>query len=167
MRPFLLGLLFAASAFAQSAVFPGAVVTDSQLSVATNNVQTLLAANVTATATTFNVVTATGFAVNQIATIDQENVWICGVVGLTISVGRSSCPNVDGRGFDGSASVAHSSAGANCNTGTAKGCVSEFVVAWQHNAQSKEIEAIEAAIPCWRRQDSSLRRSRRGAQARR
>ena len=146
MRPFILGLLFTASAFAQSAVFPGAVVTDSQLGIATNNVQTLLAANVSATATTFNVVTATGFAVNQIATIDQENVWICGVVGLTISVGRSSCPNVDGRGFDGSAAVAHSSAGANCNFGTSKGCVSEFVVAWLNNAKNKEIEAIEANL---------------------
>ncbi len=147
MRPFILGLLFTASALAQSAVFPGAVVTDSQLSVATNNVQTLLAATLAATATTFNVVTATGFAINQVATIDQENVWICSVVGLTISVGRSSCPNVDGRGFDGSAAVAHSAAGANCNVGTSKGCVSEFVVAWQHNAQSKEIEAIEGAVP--------------------
>jgi len=138
-----LSLLFALSSFAQTAVFPQAVATDAQLGIATNNIQTLLSGSITSTATSFGVVSATGMAANQIATIDSENVWICGVSGLTVSVGRSACPNVDGRGFDGSAAVSHSANGANCSFGTASGCVSEFVVAWNHNAPAKEIEALE------------------------
>ncbi len=146
MKPLALFLL-AASCCAQTAIFPGGVVTDAQLGTASNNVQTLISQSMGSTDTTLKVLSAVGIAANQIATIDAENVWVCGVAGQTVSVGRSSCPNVDGRGFDGTSAVAHSAVAANCYFGTSSGCVTEFVTAWHNNAKNKEIEAIEGATP--------------------
>lgn len=121
---------------AQTATFPSAIVTDNQLRVAANNVQTTLTFPITTSSTTFLVANATGIAANSVATIDNEKVAVCGVAGTTISIGKSSCPNLDGRGFDSTTTAIHASGAA----------VYLNIDAWFHNSMSAEVKAIETAL---------------------
>lgn len=140
--------LIAVSAFAQHAVFPGAVVTDNQLGLAVNVTRAQLANSVGVTDTTFYVTNsscvkdgyaascASAFAANMFLVLDNEAVQVCGVVPGAVStalqLGHASCPNIDGRGFDNTVIAAHRAA-----------IISSISIAWNHNAQNKEIEAIE------------------------
>jgi hypothetical protein len=136
MRRCVLFLCAVVAASGQSASFPSSVVTDNQLRVAANNVQTTLSFPMLSSDTSASVVNATGIAANSIATIDNEKVAICNVVGNVLSIGKSSCPNVDGRGFDSTSAAGHAS-GAQ---------VSLNIDAWHHNAMKAEVEAIESAL---------------------
>ena len=128
--------LFVSSAFAQTAVYPSAIAGDSQLRVATNLVQSTLTAPISATDTSLTVLAGTGFVPNGLITVDSEVMAVCAVSGTSITVGKSTCPNVDGRAFDGSSATAHA--------GGAK--VGVFVNAWYHNSLSQEVKAIETAL---------------------
>jgi hypothetical protein len=80
------------------------------------------------------------FLPNMLATIDSgssvEIVSICAVSGNILSIGVSSCPNIDGRGFDGTTAVAHSIGKP----------VAVYATAWHINSLRKEVEAIETAL---------------------
>ena len=81
----------------QKGVFPGASVTDARLGTSADNVRTILTQSMLVTDSTFRVLSTAGIAANQIAMVDSENVFICAVDGQRVSVGRSSCLNIDGR----------------------------------------------------------------------
>lgn len=136
----IFGLLLAGAAFAQTPIYPGGVATDANLGVARNNVQTTITSSMTPTSTSFTVYSATGIVVNQMLSIGKssprEIVWVCGVSGNTIQVGRSTCPNVDGRGVDSSTAVQHLSGEP------AQGMIN----AWYFNALSAEVKSIEANV---------------------
>ena len=102
----------------------------------TDRAQSTLSASMTSGATSFTVVSAAKFAANQILTIDSEQIKVCSVVGTTVNVGHSSCPNIDGRGFAGTSAASH----ANATT------VSNFVTAYSFKALREEVKAIETAL---------------------
>ena len=132
-------LLFAGVAAAQNTpVFPSRAVTNGDLFVATNNfATTLLTGIATATATSATVASATGLAVPAIVTIDTEIFAVCRVTGNTLTFGKSSCPNADGRGYDGSVAVNH----------LAGRPVEARVVAGLHNQAAAEVIALENSTP--------------------
>jgi hypothetical protein len=130
-------LLLAAGAYGQTAAFPAAVVTDGQLRVAANQASApTINLPMGSTDTSVTVSNAAGIPINSVVTIDNENLAVCAVAGNVLSFGKSACPNVDGRGFDGSAAAAHG-AGAQAYLN---------VDAWFHNATRVELEAIETAL---------------------
>lgn len=131
-------LLYAAAAAGQTAVFPGAVVTDNQLRKAVNDsaARTTLAASMTNIATSFQVANAAGIVVNSVVTIDSEKMAVCQVAGSVISVGKASCPNIDGRGFDSTSVVAHANGAA----------VRFYIDPWFHNAMAAEMKAVQTLI---------------------
>lgn len=122
----ILILVAGGSLFAQTSSFPGSAVTDSQLKVQVNGIQTSLAGNITSGATSATVVSCSGIAANTLATIDSEIIPVSSCSGTVISFSS--------RGFDGTTAAAHS-------TGA---LVSLFVDAWHHNALRVEVEAIES-----------------------
>lgn len=129
-------LLIAYSAFAQSAVYPSAVAGNGDLTDLGDRRQSTLSASMTSTATSFTVVTGSKFAANMIVSIDSEQIFVCQVSSNTVSVGKSTCPNVDGRGFAGTSNVSHASGAL----------VSDYFVAYQFKAVREEIKAIETAL---------------------
>ena len=134
-------LIFAAGAFAQTAVYPGGVVTDSQLAVAANGISTTLLSSMTVGDTSMSVVSSTGIVPNMLLTIgtavgSKEIVMVCSVVGKTVNIGKVTCPSLNGRGFDNSVITVHA-------TGTP---VQALIDAWHHNAVTAEIKAIEANV---------------------
>jgi hypothetical protein len=130
-------LLFASAlAYAQTARFPGAIATDTDLTSLTDRAQTQLSAPLNSSATSFTVVTGSKFSANMILTIDGEQIKACSVVGNTVNVGHASCPNVDGRGFAGTVAASH-------NTGA---LVSDYFTAYQFKALREEIKSIEGAL---------------------
>ncbi|HLG97147.1 MAG TPA: hypothetical protein VKX49_12615 [Bryobacteraceae bacterium] len=136
MRTLLLALALSATLAAQTAVYPGAVVTDQQLKIAVNNTTTTLNASMLSTDNVIVVQNSTGFVPNMLVTVDTEIIAVCAVAGNLLTVGHSSCPNTDGRGFDGTTAASH----------VAGVTVNGFVDAWHSNAKNKEIEAIETAL---------------------
>jgi hypothetical protein len=124
---------------AQTAVYPGSAVTDAQLGIARNNVKTALVGSITSSSTAITLKSTAGMVANMMLSIGStkpEIVWVCSIAGNVVNVGRASCPNVDGRGFDGAIAVAH----------TNNEPVVNQPVAWDHNAIAKEVEAIEANV---------------------
>jgi hypothetical protein len=133
----LLGIfLVSAAAYAQTASFPTAVASDSQLRVAVNNVGSTITQNIGASDTTVQVLNGVGFAANTVGTIDNEEVAVCAVSGTTLTIGKGACPSTDGRGFDGTAASTHA-AGAAIDINTD---------AWHHNSLKAEVIAIEQAL---------------------
>ncbi|HKB34882.1 MAG TPA: hypothetical protein VKD72_00415, partial [Gemmataceae bacterium] len=115
------------------AIFPGAIVTDEQLKVANNRIQTTLRAPIDASSTILPVQSTAGFVPHAMASIGSEIVAIESVENipsprLIVSDG--------GRGFDGTTAAAHA-------TGAR---VSMLINAWHHNAAAAEIKAIEEAL---------------------
>lgn len=131
-------ILFLASSilFAQTARYPSNVVTDQYIKIAKDRATTTLNASLNSTATSFTVVSGAKFAANIIITIDSEQISVCQVSGGTFTVGHSSCPNVDGRGFGGTAAASHANGAA----------VNAFMTAYNYTAQNVEIKAIETAL---------------------
>ena len=124
----LIALLFAVSAFAQTAQYPGALATDANLKVAVNGVNTLLTATITSATLTTSVSSCAGIVANVLVTIDQEIMPVSGCSGTVISF--------NSRGYDGTTAAAH-------NSGAAIGA---FVDAWHHNSLRVEVEAIESSL---------------------
>jgi hypothetical protein len=133
MRNSWIAALFVVSLSAQTARFPAAIATDRDLTVQKDRGQSTLTGAVTASATSFTVVTGSKFVANQIVTIDNEQILTCSVVGNTVSVGYSACPNVDGRGYAGTTAASHANSSL----------VSGNVVSWNHNAVRAEVLALQ------------------------
>lgn len=128
-----------AALVAQTATFPGAVVTDPQMMVAGNNLNTTLLSPISSSATSATLLSSAGFQQNMLVSFSDshEIAVICQVNGNTISFGyNGSCPSITGRGFDGTTATGH--------IPTAQ--VAGFYVAWHRNVDRVEIEAIENAL---------------------
>ena len=138
MRKLILLLVLSAAVYSQnSPVLPSRTATPNDLMVAVNNGQTTLNTGISATATSLGVASGAGFVAPGVVTIDNEIMAICRVSGNTMTVGHSACPNVDGRGWDGSTAVSHN----------ANRMVAGRVTAGLQNKKAAEIQAIEQAIP--------------------
>lgn len=135
-RRIILFLLVAFSLCAQTARYPGAVATTNDLTDLADRAQTTLSSPMNSTATSFTVVSGSKFSAGMILTIDNEQIKICNVAVGVISVGHSSCPNIDGRAWSSTAAAGH-------NTGA---LVSDYFVAYEFKAAREEIKAIEAAL---------------------
>lgn len=138
MKTFLLCLALVGASFGQnSAKYPNSIVSQADLGIATNLAETTLLLGINSTATTLSVASGAQFRPGSYVSIDNEIVAICGVSGNTLTVGLSSCPNVDGRGLDqangAGAAVAH----------LAGRPVQSRITAWHHNQAAAEILALE------------------------
>ena len=133
-----LAILSALVLCAQTAKFPTAIATDADLLVARDRASsTLSAAIATVTQTSISVANGASLVSNMVVTISgSERVKLCNVVGNTLTVGHTSCPNVDGRGFDGSTASTHG-VGASARA---------QVTAWHHNALRAEVKALAANL---------------------
>lgn len=127
----------------QTAQFPTTVATSNQLKVAGNRIQSTLSTNMTAADTAIVVASGTGFAANMLVSIGSEVISICGVSGNILLVGAStaSCPNVDGRGYDGTSAASHAT--GTCSATNTTGCVSNYNASWYHNALRVEMLAMQ------------------------
>lgn len=128
MRPLILILGAALSAFAQTAVYPGAVTTDSQLKVAVNGLTTLLTSAINTSQTNLTVSACAGFVANVLISIDSEIMPVVSCSGTSMVVSS--------RGYDGTTPSAHA----------AQSQIGAFIDAWHHNAMKAEVEAIETAL---------------------
>jgi hypothetical protein len=135
----LIAFLFTAAAFAQnSPVFPARAVTNADLFVASNDYVTTLTLGINSTATTVTVPSTSGFTAPGIIAIDSEAIAVCSVAsGTTFTVGFSSCPNVDGRGFDNTSAATH----------LALRPVNGRLVPRHHNQIAADLIATESATP--------------------
>lgn len=149
MKTLILSLACLASAFAQTAKYPGAVATNTQLRVAVNasaTPATTLAVAMGPTDLSFQVAAGSAIPINGLATVCSQStaagctaieiVAVCNVVGNVITVGYSACPNIDGRAFDSSTAAFHPLGSA----------VYINMDAWHINATNAEIKAIETAL---------------------
>ncbi len=112
--------------------FPGALATDNNLLVATNNGSTTLAVQITATQTTINLANPNGnitsfFVTPMSISIDGEILFCGSHVGVTYTCTR---------GWDNTIAAAH-------NT---RAKVQGTIIDWHHNQEAAEIKAIEAAL---------------------
>lgn len=113
----LLLLLLSALTLEAQTVYPGAIDSDASLGVARNKVSARLVGAISSSATSLTIAYNTGsnvFLPNMMASFassatsfPSEIVWVCGVSGTTVQLGKSSCPNVDGRGLDNTSAAAH------------------------------------------------------------
>ena len=127
MRPLPL-LFLAASAFAQTAVFPNSAATNSQLKVQVNGVQTSLTSTMNTTTLSATVFSCLGIIPNTLATIDTEILPVNSCFGNAITFAS--------RGFDNSTAANH----------FPPAVVNLYIEAWHHNALRVEVEAIEASL---------------------
>jgi len=112
---------------AQTAKYPTAVVTDADLKIAKNRVQTSLRGGITAAVATVVVASGTGIVPNMLLCIESEIVSVTSLAGTSLTVVR---------GFDGTSATAHS-------TGRP---VSNCVAAWYWAALSAEMKAVQATL---------------------
>lgn len=133
-------LFISIPAFAQTAVYPGAVVTDKQLMVGGNNLTTHLTASINSTANTISVANTTHWTANMLLSFSDNNeiAVVCGVPsGNLFNIGYGgSCPGTGGRGFDGTTATSHANGVV----------VFAYIDAWHHNALRVELEAIEGTL---------------------
>lgn len=111
-----------------SAIWPTAVATDANLSVAVNSLQTTLGSGIGSSDVTIALASTTGFPTAGYVTIDNEVISYTGVSGGNLT----GC----GRGADGTSAATHT-------TGAA---VSATIVAAHHNSLKDEIKAIETTL---------------------
>lgn len=132
--------LMPAIAFAQTASFPGSIVTDQQLMVAVNGISTTLLAAQGSSDTVAVVKSSTGIVPNMlisVGTTSPEIEVVCAVAGNTLTIGRSGvCPSISGRGFDSTSAAAHA----------ANSPVKGNDVAWLPNSVRAEVKAIETSL---------------------
>ena len=124
-----------------TAVFPAAVPTRAQFGVAANQAATTLTVGIGATDTTLNVSSTGGFKAGSFVAIDSEIVRVCAIPdGTHLTIGFSSCPNVDGRGTDtangGGAAASH----------LANAPAQARIVAWPINQAAAEIIATDTKL---------------------
>jgi hypothetical protein len=113
-----------------TAAFPGAIASDANLFIASNDAQSTLNGAITAAATSITVNDNSAFPSYSEVWIDNEAILVCGVSGPTLTVCAS------GRGADGTAQAPH----ANGAT------VTLWVGAIYENADKAEIKAMETAL---------------------
>lgn len=113
-----------------TAVFPGAVATDSDLFVANNVAVTALTSDMTSGDVTINVVSTSLFQVPCIITIDNEYIAVSSKTANTFTVATA------GRGFNGSTAALHLSAAV----------VTNFVNSYYFNQLAAEVKAIETNL---------------------
>lgn len=133
--------LFASALCAQTSPYPGALDTNSTLGVAANRVSTKLSVAMSASDTTIQVASATRIVANVILAIDAtstspEYVWVCSVSGNTLTLGKTACPNADGRGADGTTAAIHASGAT----------VAAYPQAWNFNALASGLKATQNAL---------------------
>lgn len=121
-----------------TAVYPGGVATDKDLPPQVNRFQTTLTADIVGSTTAIPLATTSGLITQTLITIDNEIMMVCQVTdGTHVAIGKSTCPNTDGRGLGvGGMAVSHSSLS---NTKL----VSGYLTAEQMNQSFAEIKAIE------------------------
>lgn len=137
MRLLYLLVFTCAAAFAQNtAKFPGAVPTKQDLFLANNRAASTLSLAITDSSLTLTVASGSTFTAPGLVTIDNEVISICQVAGNNLTVGYSACPNIDGRGFDGTAAAAHLQSRP----------VQGRIVAWHRNQDAAEIIAIATKL---------------------
>ena len=127
MKCFALILAASFSLAAQTAQYPSSVVTDAQLKVAKNRVQTVLRGSISTSDTVITVASATNIVANMLLSIDSEIVSVTSVSGNNLTVVR---------GFDNTTAAAHSSGRT----------VSNFNAAWYHMALAAEMKAVQTAL---------------------
>jgi hypothetical protein len=133
-------LVVAALSAQNTSKYPGTVATQADLGVAGNRAETTLRTGAGSTDTSLTVASGTQFRAGMYVTVDNEFIAICGVSGNTLTVGRSSCPNVDGRGLD----IANGGGAATAHLAGAK--VQGRISAWHHNQVAAEVRAVEDAL---------------------
>lgn len=136
MRKIAILLCFFKALGAQTSSFPAVPGTDTDFKVAKNRSLSTLSAAISSSATSITVANGNQFAAPSLITLEDgsaEIIAVCAVNGNVLTVGQSSCPNVDGRGFDGSTPAAH-------NQGS---LIYSYITAWHHNMIRKHLEAIE------------------------
>src|ERR1017187_7659762 len=117
----------------QTAVYPGAAATDAQLGVAANFIDTTLLAPVKTTDTRIFLRNPARVVSNLLLTVDNEIMQVCNVAANIAYIGHSSCPNIDGRGFDSTTATTHA----------LNAQVTANIDAWHHNSLKAEVEALE------------------------
>ena len=118
----------------QTPIYPGAVVGDKDLGVQVNRFQTLLTNPIGTTDTTLTLQSTAGLVAYTYLGIDFEYMMVCAVVNATtVTIGKTSCPNVNGRGLDGTSVAAHLGG----KTAAA------YLVAGQYNQVAAEVKAVE------------------------
>ncbi len=139
MKPLFIYSLLCISACAQStAVFPPGVVTPAQLGVSANQAASSLTLPVSTTDTTLNVYSSSPFKVGSYVTVDSEIMAVCAIPdGTHLTVGVSTCPNLDGRGTD------TANGGGAVATHIPSAPVQARIVAKQINQLDAEVIALE------------------------
>jgi hypothetical protein len=145
-------LLVSGNVFSQTATYPGKIATDQQLGVAGNGVfgsmraqqaigdNTLVLANGTCTFAGINTACNVAFKPAMFIVVDNEVEQVCSITVsgsntiLNLGIEGSPCPSTQGRGLDGSQVSAHNNLSTRVNND---------IVAWNHNATVKEVQAIE------------------------
>lgn len=140
-RLLVITLAFALAAGAQTAYYPTSIVSDSGLFVASDRAQTTLRSSITAASTTISVANGSRFRASQLVTIDDsagtwEIVRVCLVNGNTLSIGSSTCPNTDGRGFAGTTAASHAIGSR----------VSANNTHWHWNQMREEMKAVQTHV---------------------
>jgi hypothetical protein len=138
MKKTLLALLIAGSlALAQNtALMPETPPALKDLGVAKNRAESALATGITASETSINVLSGSGFGYPGFITIDNEVMAICNVTGNTLKIGYSACPNVDGRGYDNTSAVTHLAAAK----------AQQRIVSWNQNQIAAEMIATATKL---------------------
>ncbi len=131
MRKLFCSALFVScTLLAQTAQYPTALATTSDLLIAKNRAQTVTTASFNATTLTIPVQLGTVFTAPTDVTIDNEIIKICTVATSSLT----AC--VGGRGFDNSTAASHTNATQ----------VLGNINAWYHNAMAAEIIALESYL---------------------
>lgn len=113
-----------------TAVFPGAAATDTDLLVQSNQATTTLNGSINDSTLYIVLSNATDFVFPGIITIESERIKVCSKAGniLTVCVG--------GRGFDGSAEASH-------NSGVT---VYSYLTRYEHNQMAAEMKAVQTRL---------------------
>jgi hypothetical protein len=130
MKRILISFLLPCFLAAQTASFPGAVVTDAELLVGRDRADSTLTAQIDASTLTIPVASGTRFGANMLVTIDSEQIKICSVASNTLT----ACSG--GRGFNGTTAATHASDAS----------VRGQIGGYYHNALSEEMQAVQAAL---------------------
>jgi hypothetical protein len=138
LRSIRLILVCALGLSAQTARYPNAIATNTDLTDLADRAQTTLNGSAMNASQTFaTVVSSSKFTTNMIITIDNEQMKICSISPANqLNFGNASCPNVDGRGWAGTTATSHQTAVL----------VSDYFTAYQFKALREEIKAIESTL---------------------
>jgi len=133
MKRLIVGLLLVYVMSAQNpntAVFPGAVATDTDLLVQNNSAQTTLDGAIDDSTLAINLTSAAEFTFPGVITVGTERIKVCSKSGNTVTVCTS------GRGFDGSTAATHAD---HLN-------VYGYLTKYEHNQLAAEMKATQTAL---------------------